>query len=143
MTDGIRSMIKTRRRLFKKTRRKEQWKELKLKIENIVQERKKVNHEHIIQSFKTNKDTKNFHKAVNKLLGENSPPRWAPEQLYPDKTHAEAAEESAAYFNNISQEYQPLTEHDIPTSHSRPLTVLTLTEVANMLKNCKKKHSLK
>ena len=65
-------MIKARRRIFKKHRRRAEWSELKTKIAKVVDERKRVNHQHILQSFQPNKDTKNFHKAVNKLLGENS-----------------------------------------------------------------------
>ena len=78
MTDGIRDMIRKRRRLFKRFRRREKWRELKDRVDKIVKERKSVNHKNILENFTNNKDSKNFHRAVKRLLGENSPPEMDP-----------------------------------------------------------------
>ena len=74
MTDGIRDMIKKRRKLFKRLKRRGNWRLLKERVEEIVKERKRVCNNNIIASFVNNKNSKNFHRAVKRLLGENSPP---------------------------------------------------------------------
>ena len=75
MTEGVRDMIRRRRKLFKKIRRRGNWQSLKDRISKIVDERKRVNNEQIIKQFTENKNPRNFHRAVKRLLGENSPPQ--------------------------------------------------------------------
>ena len=141
MTDGIRDMIRMRRKLFKKMKRRGSWQSLKERVSSIVDERKRVNDERILESFLSNKDPRNFHRAIKKLLGENAPPQWRPQQLYPDASHKEAAENIAEYFNSISQEYEPLNQRDVPTTYSRPIELLTTDQVAKRLKESKKTNS--
>ena len=50
----------------------------------------------------------------------------------------EAAEELALFFNNISQEYEPLQMEQIPTTFAREIEPLSNGEVAKMLSECKK-----
>ena len=139
MTDWLRDMIRRRRRLFRKNRRRGNWISLKNKISEIATARKARDNKNILEGFLKNTDSRNFHRVVKRLLGENSPPKWSPESMYPDKTQREAAEELAAFFNNISSEYEPLAWGDVPATFSRPLPPLKECEVADMLKSCKKK----
>lgn len=86
MTDTIGDMIRKRRKLFKRLRRCGNWLSLKTRVSEIVAERKARCNQHILQGFRSNTDTKNFHRVVKRLLGENSPPKWVPEAMYPDKS---------------------------------------------------------
>ena len=141
MTDGIRDMIRRRRKMFKKMKRRGNWRVLKDRVSAIVEERKKVNNERILEGFLNNKNPRDFHRAVKKLLGENEPPRWKPQQMYPEASNLEAAENIAEYFNSISQEYDPLLNEQIPTTYSRQIPRLTCEEVAKRLKDNKKCNS--
>ena len=64
-----------------------------------------------------------------------------PDQLYPDKTNEEAAEELALFFNSISQEYPPLTYDAVPVTYSRDLSPISKQDVAKALRECQKSHS--
>ena len=138
MTDSIRDLIRKRRRLFRRIRRRDNWRTLKDKISGIVEERKKKNNERILQGFLRNSDSKNFHRTVRKLLGESPSPRWTPQSLYPDKSATETAEVLADFFNNISKEYPPLMPNEVPMSYDRQLPSLTHDEVAEALMRSKK-----
>lgn len=95
-----------------------------------MDERKKVNDPWILDRFLNNNDPRNFPRAVTCLLGENSPPQWRLQQMYPDCSHQESAERIAEYFNSISQEYQPLQADEIPCTFDRHLDLLMCQSVA-------------
>ena len=58
--------------------------------------------------------------------------------MFPDKQPAEVAEELAVFFNEISNEYEPLDVSKIPTTYERQLPILSDEEVAERTKIVKK-----
>ena len=96
-----------------------------------MKKRKKKSDDHIL---------KKFDQHVDCLMGKK--PRWMPLSLFPDTPPTEVEERMASFFNNISQEYQPLRDVDIPTSYSRPLPHLTSDAVAERLLKAKKPISI-
>ena len=64
-------------------------------------------------------------------------------QLDLDKSDQEIADYLVDYFNGISQEYEALTEHQIPVTNDRaqPLPLLTTTDVSTRIAKCKRPSS--
>ena len=86
--------------------------------------------------------SKNFHNNVKNYKSADKPKTFNVSDLMPGKSDGEVAEEAAAFFNSISQEFSPLLENEVPTSFERVLPVLTPHQVAERLKAQKKLGSI-
>ena len=82
------------------------------------------------------------HKAVKNLRCGEKPKAWDPSTLFPDKDDLQICEEMADFFNNISQEFAPLSESDFPQTHNRQLVPLMPHEVSARLKAAKKSNAM-
>ena len=58
--------------------------------------------------------------------------------MYPGKDPEKVAEILAAFFNNISDEYEPLKRDDIPKTFDRELPLLSCEDVAKKMISAKK-----
>ena len=86
-------------------------------------------------------DKNKFFKCVSAFLGEGADAPWNISSLFPDLNDLGIAETVAEYFNEISQQYDPLDMKKIPHTFDIDLRALTHSEVLNLLKTSKKPSS--
>ena len=142
MADWIREIITDRRKVFGTDGgRSQRWKTIKKKTSRIVKKRKKTHNEGILKRFNEETNPGKFFNHIRSLLDTNGRPRWSPHAMFPLLSEAEAAEECAAFFNNISSEYRPLNIENIPKTFERDLPRLTNEQVLKRIKSAKKPNS--
>ena len=135
MTDGIRSDIANRRKIFRKDeKRSDRWKVLKKRTNSAIKTRRKGHDEHILAKFESESNPGKFFQLIKSLAGKNNNQRWSPSEMYPGMDARTVADNLAAYFNSISSQYEPLQPDQIPTTFSRPLPVLTTATVEEIQK---------
>ena len=66
---------------------------------------------------------------MNAFCSEDKKKDLSPRMLYENKSEQEAAEELAIYFNNISNEYEPLDVSKIPRTFEHELHIVTAAQV--------------
>ena len=133
MTDEIRTLIRKRRRLYRRVKRKEKWMEIKAIVAAKVSERKKGHGQYVKDKFAAEKDSGNFYRSVNSIMKGCEQEAWNVRALYPDQTDQDISEIMAEYFNKISEEYRPLQNSDIPTTHDTHLPIITEEQVRRRL----------
>ena len=62
--------------------------------------------------------------------------------LFPGKTDVEITEELASYFTTVSNEFQPLSQDEVPITYPKTLPMLTPAEVSTRIKYFKKPKSM-
>ena len=83
-----------------------------------------------------------FFKNVKAFKGVDKPKEFNICDLRPGKTEREVAEEAAAFFNQISDEFEPLEPRDIPATYHRDLPLLSPAAVEKMLREARKTGSM-
>ena len=115
--------IDRRKRLFWQNggKRTEAWREEKVRIEDIVRQRKK-------EYLKTQKGhiladdaSRNFFKHVKNFNTIEKPKQFDVRELLPGKNDVEVTETLAEYFNRVSQEFDPLQPNEIPQTKTRTM----------------------
>lgn len=133
----IRQLIRKRRAIFRIFGRNAAWKAVKNKTKRLIKERKKgynkKKKESILQGGKHQ-----FHECVRSFLNNDKKKDWSPDELYPGASEADVAENLAAYFNNISSEYEALKTEDIPNTYDMNIPTLTEEQVKKEIKEGKK-----
>lgn len=84
----------------------------------------------------------NFFKNVRAYKSVDKPKDFDIRDLRPNNTDMETATEAAAYFNRISNEFQPLQPEEIPATYHRDLPLLSPANVQQMLIKAKKTNSM-
>ena len=139
MTDWLRKQIENRRKVFKTDKKRTaRWKIIKKKTAKNVKKRKRKFNANILKKFEDESNPGKFFHHLNCLMGKNSGPRWSPTQLYPGETPKQVADKLAEFFNNISSQYQPLREEQVPTTYNRQLPLLSIADVTQGMKKSKK-----
>ena len=82
-------------------------------------------------------NTNRFHECVRTFSSNDKKKNWNPRQLYEGKTEQESAELLAEYFNNISNEHEPLDMQNIPVSFDVQSPVITPEYVEKIVKEGK------
>ena len=139
MMDWIRKEIEAQRQIFRTDKcRSDRWKSVKNALSIKITKRRKKQDQNVLDKFKSETNAGKFFHHIACLLGKNSGPRWSPEQLYPGQSKEEVANNLAAFFNQISSQYEPLKPEEIPTTTLRTLPVITQQMVEEKLKAAKK-----
>ena len=138
MSEKIRKLIKKRRSVFRKEGRSLSWKRIKAVTNKMIEERRTRFNVHTRDKFLSRTDSKSFHKGVKTFLNAEEASKWDVRALFPGQPDKEVAENLAGYFNNISQEYQPLDMTSLPRTYDRPFPRLGVEEVAGRLKRARK-----
>ena len=142
MTDWLRQDIEDRRKVFKTDqKRSPRWKILKKKTAAAVKKRKKKLNDNILSKFENETNPGKFFHHLHCLMGKNSGPRWSPTQMFPGEDAMTVSNKLAVFFNDISSQYQPLKEGQIPTTFNRQLPRLMVAEVSLRMKKSKKPSS--
>ena len=138
---GLRKVIKRRRAVFKREGRSHEWWKLKKLSTAIVRKRR--------GAYNTEKRAKllaagpkDYFRCIRSFLSSENTAAWDIRSLLPDKNDYEVAEEMAVFFNRISNEYQPLSLEEIPSTFDEPLPELTHAGVVKLLKESKKPNSV-
>ena len=82
------------------------------------------------------------YRAIQNLKSHDRPNYWSINELQPEISDEELAEDHALFFNKISDEFTPLRDDDIPSSHSVQNVYLMPHEVSSRLKHFKKPKSM-
>ena len=83
-----------------------------------------------------------YFKNVKSYKSAERPKPYDVRLLFPGKSDLEVANELAAYFNEVSQEFEPLSPDEIPVAREKALPVLATHEVAARIKFFKKPKSM-
>ena len=143
MTDWLRDDIATRRRIFKTDQgRTDRWKHVKQQTNAAVKKRRKKFNELVIRKFEEEKNPGKFFQHIKSLTSKNSGSKWSPKQMFPGLDSGQAADRLANFFNAISNQYQPLSPTDIPSTFRRDLPDITPAQVEEKLKKAKKPSSM-
>ena len=140
MTGSIRKLIKRRRAIFKKHGRNAAWKAMKKKTRRIIRERRKAYNQDKKDKIMRGEPTR-FHQCVRALIDNDKKKDWTPLQLYDNASEAQTAENLAAYFNDISNQYTSLQEHQIPDSFEQEKPMLTPQDIIKEIKEGKRTKS--
>ena len=82
--------------------------------------------------------SRNFFRNVRSFKSAEKPKNFDIRTLRPDTDDKAIAEEVATFFNEISNEFEPLDPFDIPRTYERALPMLSVSEVQKTLVSCKK-----
>ena len=140
INDYVLALIRRRRAVFRREGRSEEWKKLKKRTRSVIKHRKaqynKQKREKMISA-----DSKSFHKCVRAIISDEKTKTWSPRCMYPELSAQQVAEKCAEFFNGISSEYQPLSQHDIPRTFDSEELVVTTDMVEEQIKHGKKPKS--
>ena len=141
ITEKIRKKIRKRKAIFKSEGRSVRWKRIKkitAKMIKFKREQYMERHKLIITSPDL---SAHFFKNVRAYNSVEKPVIWNVSSIRPNLTDAELAIQLSVYFNEISNEFSPLRNSQIPVTYDRPLPVLKPYQVAMRIKNIKKPKS--
>ena len=82
---------------------------------------------------------RNFYKHVRNFNKVEKPKQFDVRILLPGRRDIEVAEHLATYFNQVSNEFEPLFPDEIPITKPRSLPVLQVHEVSSRIR-CFRKH---
>ena len=85
---------------------------------------------------------RNFFRNVKAFQAKERPRQFDVRSLFPGKSDAQVADSLAAFFNRISQEFQPLEPKDIPRTHDRDIPMLHPFQVEGRIRAFKKPKSM-
>ena len=135
MTEGIRRISKLKQRVFRREKKSRLWCALRDRAAKLVDASKK-NYVDTVASSGTS--SRSYYKAVKAVGTKNKQTSWSVADLFPDKSEAQAGEEAAKYFTQITDLFDPLepTEAAVP-----PREPVSLQQVEALLKSAKKPSS--
>ena len=141
MTEALREKIRIRRAVFRKYGRNHVWKKLKKETVAWVARRKKGYFDNLKGNL-LDGNVQNFYTYVRAIHGQDKPEQWTPRKIRPHQTDKETAEEMAAFFCRISNQYSPLDMNDIPTVPEKPLPIISEQQVQKLLLEARKTKSM-
>ena len=117
----------------------EKFKIVSKECDAAILEAKKVFFDKIIEKVKKYKNSGPYYKSVGMLQTKEAPTPWAIQSMYPGATDLEIAEDAAAFFNAISQEYDPLPD---PSRAGEGVEHIQRYQVAARLRSFRKPKSI-
>ena len=135
VTDGIRRLASFKRSVYKREGKSPLWCSLRDRMETRLEESKSTFVETASEAGQT---SRSYFTAVKKLSCKERPPDWSVMDLFPGLHQKEAGDKTAAFFTEISDQFEPLRELP-PGTDCRP--PLTLEQVRLMMKKAKKPNS--
>ena len=144
MCKAVRDQIRQRKGLYMAEGgvRTQTWKEAKKDTDAFILKRKRgfldKQKEHILAEDAN----RNFYKHVRNFFKLERPKLFDVRDLLEGMTDQEAAEHLAVYFDRISQEFDPLTQEDIPFTYQAGIPILRTFEVASRIRRFRKPKSM-
>ena len=134
ITNGIRKLDHHKRRVYKREGKSTLWHTLQRKFDELLEESKEAYIDKQSQA-----GPKAYYRAIKHLSCNGKQSEWDVRDLFPGKTTKEAANETAAYFTRISDEFEALgPPRTVEVSQRSPLS---LPEVERYMKLAKKPNS--
>ena len=142
LNDTARSMIKKKKAIYKDEGKTDRWHAQCLKTENYLESRRQAFLAKQREKFTGPDAARQFFKNVKAYKCADKPKAFDIRDLCPGKPDHETAGEAAAFFNRISNEFQPLEPCDIPSTYHRELPLLSPASVADMITKSRKPNSM-
>ena len=141
--DNIRRKIRRRKRAYtnRKSGRDKRWNELKKDTNEAIWTNKKKYYEKEAARLMTPGSNSIPFKSLHHIYDADAPQKWTVNQLAPELTDLELAEDLAKYFVRITDEFEPLVMNNLPVTYSVALPVLLPHEVAQRIRSAKKPQS--
>ena len=137
-----RRMTKKKLAIYKSEGKSDRWTAQSEKLEKYLSRGRQVFLQNQREKVTNPKTSAQFFKNVKAFKGADRPKDFNIRELRPGKSDQEIADEVAAFFNRISDEFQPLQPDQVPTTYTRDLPLLSPAQVQEMLLKSKKTTSM-
>ena len=137
-----RKKVKKKRAVFRAEGRSERWKALRDDLDSYMSARKEIFLQKQRDKLAGPDAMKHFFKNVKSYKAFDKPKSFNVRDLRPNKKDADVADEVAAFFNEISGEFDPLQPSQVPSTYHRDLPRLSPSMVEDRLKKSKKTSSM-
>ena len=136
ITDGIRSLAKRKRRVYKREGKSQLWFDLQYRLDDRIASSRQT----FISNVKKNPNpAKAYYKAVKSFGAKKAPQPWQPSDLFPGASDAEVGTKITDFFTEITDEFTPLpVSQAVPPSRA-PITV---ADTVGLLRAAKKPDSM-
>ena len=138
INDTALKKIKKKKAVFKDEGRSRRWKAIEKDLDKYLEKQRLKFLDRERKKFLGKDGPKNFFKNVKSFNSAEKPKVFDVRSLKPGASDKEVAEDVATFFNQISQEFEPLDPFDIPSTYSRQLPILSVDQVSEKLRACKK-----
>ena len=118
LTDGLRTQIKKRQRVFRSEGRSASWKRIDRCIKQTMSIRKSKYFEKESDRIKKAGISGSWYNVLSRIVDDDAPKLWSLADLEPDKAPEKLAEDLAIHFTEITNQSSELTIDEIPTSLS-------------------------
>ena len=135
------SMIKKKDAIYKSEGKSDRWERQRSKVDTYLAKRREGFLQTQREKFIGPDASRDFFANVRSFKNAEKPKSFNVRDLRPGVEDNDIADEVAAYFNRISNEFKPLESHQIPMTYHRDLPPLSVEEVEKMLKSSKKAKS--
>ena len=139
----VKKLVRTRKRVFKDTEgRTTGWRVWKDRTEALIEKRKRVYHESQKKALLAPDADDNFYKNTKNYMSHERPRPFDVMDMYPGQEEQQVAEKLPAHFNEISNEFVPLSRGDCPITFDHDMPILEPYQVAGRLRAFKKPKSM-
>ena len=129
VNDNIRSLIRRRKRVFKKQGRSPKWREIKKKTDRMINERKRKYYEKECLKLQNPGAHQLAYRALNNIKEESKPKNWSINSMRPGVSDFDLATELSLFFSRIVNEYNPIDMDKLPTTYDSPFEQLECYKV--------------
>ena len=135
-------MIRKKCAIYKAEGKSDRWTTQFNKVEQYLEKRRQAFMEKQREKFTGPDAATCFYRNVKAYKSADKPKSFDIRDLRPGLTDQEIAAEAAAFFNQISCEFQPLEPADIPATYHRDLPLLSPARVAELIRKARKPSSM-
>ena len=133
--DGIKKKMKQRRSVFRDRGRIRDWKELKARCTDMLEQSREQFYDREVQKMTGRNNI--AYGAIKALKDVDAPSTWKPTHLRPGKSEEAVGEEMVDYYAAISQEFSPLDTNKIPKTYDCERQQLGENDVVKAIKDLK------
>ena len=142
MTREVKRKIRRRKKYYAKNGNNIIWQQKRDAVYEAVNKAKKAYLAREEEKLTQPGSNRLAYRAIQNLRSHDKPKTWDIKSLNPKLSDEELSEELAEFFNSISSEFEPLTNHDLPEPDNQPMDWLQPHEVSSRLKGFKKPRSM-
>ena len=135
-------MIKKKAAIFKAEGPSNRWERMRVRVDEYLEKRRQDFLKIQRDKFIGPQAHVSFFANIKAFKSAEKPKSFDVRDLCPGLSDIEVANQVASYFNTISQEFTPLSTHQIPFTYHRDLGHLTEEEVEGMIRSAKKPRSM-
>lgn len=140
--ETARKKVKKKKAVYRDENRSPRWKAVQEDLEKYLAARREKFLSKQRKNLSSPEGSREFHRNVRNFSSYEKPPTFDIRALKPNMSDKDLAEDVATFFNQISQEFEPLDPFSIPRTYERQLPRLVPSQVAEKLRLCKKPASM-